>query len=399
MTLAVISTHPIQYQAPVYRALQTQFGIPTTAIYGSDFSIIGYQDREFGAQFAWDTDLTSGYTSLFLSRVAEGGAMSSGEVSAAGMLAQLRQIRPDAILLSGYRFRFDLRAFWAARQIRVPLLFRAEATDHSQKRSWAKALVRDAGLRWFYRQFDAILYIGQRALMHYRRLGVPEDQLIFSPYCVDTQPFRLRESDRDDLRNLTRNRLNITADQIVLLMSGKLSLRKGPDYLIRAVKLLAGDLRQHITVVFLGDGEMRNALKELSETEPTVKTHFIGFQNQSQLSAYYHAADLLVMPSLFSETWGLVVNEALHHGLPCLVSDQVGCAPDLVEPGLTGDVFSAGSAEALAEAIQRGMALTGRPDIQDACRDKVSAYTIERAAAGVAAAYTRVVSAPSTMVG
>ena len=72
--LAVVETHPVQYHAPVYRAVQQQFGIPVTAIYGSDFSVAGYRDAEFGATFAWDTDLLSGYTSIFLTRSAPGTA-------------------------------------------------------------------------------------------------------------------------------------------------------------------------------------------------------------------------------------------------------------------------------------------------------------------------------------
>lgn len=376
----------------MFRYLQSNLGIPTTAIYGSDFSVVGYRDAEFGAAFAWDSDLTSGYTSVFLSRVAEGGATTASEVRATGILACLEQARPDAILLLGYRPRFDLRAFWAARQIGVPLLFRAEATDHSRKRSRAKALIRDVGLRWFYQQFSMILYIGQHALAHYRRLGVPEDKLIFSPYCVNTQTFHLTESNRTELRAGSRRSLGVTPNQTILLMSGKLSPRKAPDHLLCAVKLLPDWLRQQITVVFLGDGELRDSLKTFSEIEPKVNTRFTGFQNQSQLSAYYHAADLLVMPSLSSETWGLVVNEALHHGLPCVVSDKVGCEPDLVKPGLTGEVFAAGSAESLAEAIQRGMTrLTNRPDIGDACRALVEGYSVQAGATGIADAYQRIV--------
>ena len=75
MTLAVIETHPVQYHAPVYRALQS-LGVPVTAIYGSDFSVAGYSDRGFGAQVAWDTDLLSGYDAIFMGRVAMGGPRS-----------------------------------------------------------------------------------------------------------------------------------------------------------------------------------------------------------------------------------------------------------------------------------------------------------------------------------
>jgi len=77
LVLAVIETHPIQYHAPVYRALQGDFGVPVTAIYGSDFSIAGYHDVEFKSSFRWDADLLSGYASEFLSRADKGLAKKS----------------------------------------------------------------------------------------------------------------------------------------------------------------------------------------------------------------------------------------------------------------------------------------------------------------------------------
>src|SRR5919202_6319478 len=100
--LAIIETHPIQYHAPVYRALQKEFGVPVTAIYGSDFSVHGYRDQEFGATFAWDTDLLSGYRPVFLSRVENGGARSFEEVSARGLDRALREVAPRATMVCGY---------------------------------------------------------------------------------------------------------------------------------------------------------------------------------------------------------------------------------------------------------------------------------------------------------
>jgi glycosyltransferase involved in cell wall biosynthesis len=87
-----------------------------------------------------------------------------------------------------------------------------------------------------------------------------------------------------------------------------------------------------------------------------------------------------------AETWGLVVNEALHHGLPVVVSDRVGCAPDLVDAS-TGGVCAADSCASLSAAIERATALVGRLDIREACRAKVSGYSVARAAAGIAEAY------------
>ncbi len=77
----------------------------------------------------------------------------------------------------------------------------------------------------------------------------------------------------------------------------------------------------------MGSGAEHESLQQLAANAPALRVRFVEFQAQRQLSPYYHAADLLVLPSLEAETWGLVVNEALHHGLPGVVSEAVGCRP------------------------------------------------------------------------
>jgi glycosyltransferase involved in cell wall biosynthesis len=391
--LAVIETHPIQYHAPVYRALQGRFGIPVTAIYGSDFSVAGYRDEEFGATFAWDTDLLSGYQPLFLSRVAHGGARAVEHVSARELDRALSQVAPKATMVCGYSPRFHQLALYEAWRTRRPILFRAETTDHAQLRGDLNRHVRDWALRAVYGRCARLLYVGQRSLRHFKRLACPDEKLVFSPYCVDTSSFAGDERSRAGLRQATRERLGIGVDRRVLLFSGKLSARKGPDLLLRGVKALPPEQRGISLVLFVGSGEMSDALAEEARRPPSVAVAFAGFQNQTHLSAYYHAADLLVLPSQHSETWGLVVNEALYHGLPCVVSAGVGCGPDLVVSGTTGVTFETGSVPDLANALRRAEGLIGRPETRDRCRAAVESYSVQRAAAGIAQAYRAVVGA------
>src|SRR5262249_35269103 len=83
-------------------------------------------------------------------------------------------------------------------------------------------------------------------------------------------------------------------------------------------------------------------------------------------------------PSTSAETWGLVVNEALATGLPCVVSDQVGCAPDLVRPNETGFVYPCGDVEALAAALQAvaDRQAKGQP-FDRACRETVARFSYQ----------------------
>lgn len=392
--LAVIETHPVQYHAPVYRALEQDFGIKTTAIYGSDFSVVGYRDRDFDRVFKWDTDLLSGYKSIFLENVHDGGARDAGAVRAAGLDSMLTKLHPQTILLVGYSPRFYRDAILAARRQCVPLLFRGETSDGAKTRALLKQLIRDTALGWLYRRCAALLYIGRQSLRHYQRLGVDRKKLFFSPYCVDDTVFETNDSRLRELRATTCRELECNDSDITLLFSGKLVARKAPEMILKAVKALPSELRTRMTVLWLGDGEMKKEIAQLAAAEPTVASRFLGFQNQRSLSRYYAASDLLVLPSP-SETWGLVVNEALHHGVPCIVSDSVGCAEDLILAGSTGEIFETGSVSSLAAALKRGITLAGQEQTRFACRSKADQYSVSQAAAGISQAFHCVISKQS----
>jgi glycosyltransferase involved in cell wall biosynthesis len=384
--LVIVESHPVQYHAPVYRLVEEAHGIPVTVLYGSDFSIAGYHDREFNTSFAWDMDLTGGSDVKFLSTAKKGGATSYEQTSARGLTRMLAAANGSAVLLTGYAGWFNRGAIYAARRSNLPLLLRAETSD----RTSVKSAARDWMLRRLYSLFSRLLPIGSRSHAHYRRLGVPEDKMVLAPYCVNTAPFHCDETDRESLRPAARTQIGIGKDDVAILFSGKLSERKGVHILTDAVKLLPPALRARAILVFLGSGPEQPRLAASSQSDPGIRMIFAGFRNQTQLSPWYHAADMLVLPSLRSETWGLVVNEALHHGIPCVVSDAVGCAPDLIEEGQTGAIAKAGSAESLAAAIVRTAGQLPDPAIRSNCRRKVNGFSLLKAADGIARAWREV---------
>lgn len=381
--LAIIETHPVQYHAPVYRKV-AEMGVDLEVVYGSNFSVKGYKDKEFGANFAWDKDLTAGTKCRFL----EPEAGSYDQVTGREIGKALDEIRPQAALLCGYNHPFDRAAFQECQKRGIPILLRAETTDHAVRRGWLKSKIRDWRLRVIYRECAVLLPIGKRSREHYRRLGVPEEKMVDSPYCVDESSFLWDEDSRLKLRETKRKELGYRISDIgygmprtLILFSGKLVWRKGPDLLVEA----AGKLRKEgmdVGVVFCGSGEMETQLNKRCE-ELKIPTVFLGFVNQSGLSAVYHACDLFCLPSREGETWGLVVNEALLHGLPVVVSEAVGCAPDLLVSDECGEIFQTFKMNALAiglkNVIQKGFGLERREN----CRKAVESYSMEKAAEGI----------------
>src|ERR1035437_5025063 len=93
--LAACATHPIQYHTPVWRRLALTPGIEFEAFFGTDMSVRGYTDRDFGTKVTWDTPLTAGYSHTFLStdpRIQQVGAWTPG---ACGLVKHFRRFRPD----------------------------------------------------------------------------------------------------------------------------------------------------------------------------------------------------------------------------------------------------------------------------------------------------------------
>jgi glycosyltransferase involved in cell wall biosynthesis len=138
----------------------------------------------------------------------------------------------------------------------------------------------------------------------------------------------------------------------------------------------------------VGDGALRPAVEEEIRTTGA-PIHLTGFLNQSAIPDAYGAADALVLASE-TETWGLVVNEAMACGLPAVVSDRVGCAADLVTDGETGFVYPCADVPALASRLARlasEPALVNR--LSDAARKRVAVYSVKEAADGLCRAVVR----------
>lgn len=380
--LAIFETHPVQYHAPVYQAL-SQMGARFRVIYASDFSVQGYRDQEFQADFRWDTDLLSGYESSFIQTVANGGASNYEEVPRHGVKEAYDRFSPSRVLCLGYSTPFDRAVIRNALRSSTPLWIRSEASDVAICRSPMKAFVRNWMLSRLYRRCEKLLYVGKNNFDHYRHLGVPTSKLAFSPYCVSTSAFEIDLQVRAEKRLKIRQTLGIQAETLCILFCGKLSKRKGVDLLLKAVKELEPSLRERLHILYVGDGTLRQELFMLANSDPSVRINITGFKNQHELSFYYHAADMAVLPSVYSETWGLVVNEALLHGVPCLVSDRVGCAPDLIDIGTTGEIFLSGNPNDLKLNLARLATYCRKPNLGLACQQKVAKYSVTQAAQGI----------------
>jgi len=351
--LAIVISHPIQYYSPWFRRIALEASLSLRVFYLDDQGQRKTQDREFGKSFSWDVDLLSGYDHEFIPNIAKDpGTHHFWGLRTPGLVRAIQSYSPDAILIFTYP-HWSLINLILRRP--APLIFRGDSTLlRPNPIKGVKRLV----LSFIYSRFRAFLPVGQANAAYFRHCGVPQKKLFPAPHCVDVEHFAPTPEHLTEATEL-RNSLAIPADATVLLFAGKLIPIKCPGLLLAAFLQVADDLpKSHL--VFSGDGELLPALQKVlsaCDTHAAERVHFLPFANQSAMPARYLLGDCLVLPS-DSETWGLAVNEAMHLGRPAIVSDRVGCHPDLIEHGQTGWTFRSGDEEALVETLRNVLSLS-----------------------------------------
>jgi len=381
--LAIILSHPIQYYSPRFRWLRANTRLEFRVFYLWDFGVTARRDPEFARDLKWDVDLLSGYDHEFVPNVArDPGTHHFSGLHNPTLGARLRTWQPSAVLLFGYAWRSHLGVILRPP---APLVFRGDSHLLGHTPSWAKRVA----LRWLYGRFAAVTYVGAANREYFRAFGVPDAKLHFAPHCVDATRF-VRDAATEAAAAKLRGELGLAGKKVVLF-AGKFLAAKQPGALLDAFLALAP---RDTALVFVGDGPDRAELAAGAARRPDCLVRFLPFANQTEMPARYALADLFVLPSRgLYETWGLAVNEAMHLGVPCLVSDRVGCQRDLVTEGETGWVFAAGDPRGLPAALGRALAaLNGdTAALRARIATRIAGYSYAAAAAGLQAALDQAV--------
>lgn len=342
--VAIVASHPIQYQAPWFQALAGVCDLTVFFCHRQDAD--GQARAGFGVAFDWDVPLLDGYRFEWLENVAaDPGVERFAGCDTPSVEAGLALGDFDACIVNGWYLKSYVQAIRACRRLGVPLLMRGDSHLNSPRPLvWRAA--KYLPYRWLVSRADAHLHVGQANREYLAHYGVPADRLFFVPHFVDNGRFAAAAAAAHAVGEVGRLRAAWKAgpDATVFVFAGKLiALKRVVDF----VEAVAAAARTHaVRGVVVGAGPEDAALRRRA-AELGAPVHFEGFHNQSTIASRYAAADCLVLPS-GRESWGLVINEAMAAGRPAIVSDAVGCAPDLIDAGRTGWVFPVGDVDALA---------------------------------------------------
>jgi glycosyltransferase involved in cell wall biosynthesis len=344
--LAIISTHPIQYNAPLFRLLAERNKIGIKVFYTwSQSQETEIYDPGFGIRRKWDIPLLNGYDHVFIPNISKNpGSHHFWGIQNPELIHSIDEYQPDAVMVYGWSFASHLKAMRHYKS-RVPVYFRGDSTllDETKHFSINKAL-RRIFLKWVYGNIDHAFYTGEYNKQYFLAHGLGDRQLSFVPHAIDNSRF----SNEVPVINY-REQLGIPQDAVCILFAGKLEEKKDPLLLLNS---FIGINNPGVWLVIVGNGVLENELKAAAKGNARIA--FLPFRNQMEMPSVYRMADLFVLPSKGpGETWGLAVNEAMASSVAVLVSDKCGCSFDLVKPGINGEIFKAGDPASIKQKLQQ----------------------------------------------
>lgn len=357
--LAILTSHPIQYNAPLFKILNERGVLEIKVFYTLGESILQNKwDSGFRKNITWDIPLLDGYSYAFPDNTSSDKGLHhfKGIINPA-LADQLNEFNPSAILIYGWSFDSHYKIMKRFHS-KVPVLFRGDSTMLDEN-GFLKTFLRKIFLSRVYRNVDYALYTGKNNYEYFKHAGLKEAQLMLAPHAIDNERFACSDLICLEYSKAFRKELQIDENDFVFLFAGKFEPKKNPDLLLSA--FLAASFNERVHLVMVGNGELEKHLKEAYSHNKSI--HFLEFQNQQKMPALYKMADAFVLPSKGpGETWGLAINEAMAAGLPVIASDRCGGAIDLIVENKNGYIFESGNQQQLKDSLLK---IYHNPDLEN----------------------------------
>ena len=293
----------------------------------------------------------------------------------------LRKFSPEAIICGGYNYYASWEALSWARRHNTGFVLWSESNrqDARSGRPWTERLKSH-----FLSRCDGFAVPGKSAGDYLLSLGVNAERITLAPNAIDNAWFAAQAESIRSRASEFRQKLGLP--ERFILFVGRLVEGKGVFDLLEAYGRLGDEVRSELGLMFAGDGDCRSELERRAKGIQTGKIGFSGFVHREDLAALYALSEALLLPTR-SDTWGLVVNEAMACGLPIVVTSVAGCAADLVEDGWNGYIVPPADPEALKIVIEQ---LATKHDLRQQMSlrsyERIRSYSPEACAAGLAAA-------------
>ena len=249
---------------------------------------------------------------------------------------KLNLYNPEVVIIGGYdRLACWAALFWAKKHKRKAIVM---IESHYLDRP--RSVIKESVKKLFISRCNAILAAGTRHRDYVIRLGAKSENIFIMRGVGGVNLSLYQTAVLEGRKNKIElcNKLGVPCRNYFLYV-GRFSPEKNLLFLLKTYEKLKNKERtDNWGLILVGDGPQRKEIESFIKDNGIKNVFFPGFIQKEKLPYFYAISDVFVLPSI-SETWGLVVDEAMVSGLPALVSNQCGCYPDIVRDGINGFSF------------------------------------------------------------
>lgn len=324
-----------------------------------NLTVMFERERDYGRDSRYTADKYKNFKAIF----PKGIPVSDAEAFCPGVITLLLK-KFDQIIVGNYYSPTGMLAIGFMKLMHIPYILSSDGgivKDDSAFKYKLKKFFIGSASKW--------LSTGKMTTEYLVYYGAKQDKTFVYPFTslkesdIVTRPLTKEE------KNIIRQELNMTEEKIVISV-GQFIYRKGYDVLLKA----CADLNQDIGVYIIGGTPTKEYL-DIKESLHLKHVHFVDFMSKEEIKKYYKAADLFVLPTR-EDIWGLVINEAMAHGVPVITTDRCVAGLELINNGINGYIVPCDDSIAIAEKI--GIYFeTSTDHMNNNCLSIIKGYTVE----------------------
>ena len=343
--ISIFSIHPVQYHSPLFNELHKSENFKFKILYFSNYGATISYDKDFNEEFKWDNLSLNKHEHYFLN-------INNQRNLTINFFNYLYKIvnfvkNSHAIIIFGWNSPYYFFVVLFSFFLSIPIILLSEENlikkDNFLKKIWKKIIFFN-----LFKIFDHFISIGTHNTNFYISHGVEKKKIHQTFYSVDTNFFK-NSSKNKTLKYNIKKKYNLSKKDFIFIWVGKFIERKNPFEAILAFQLLK---KKKLHLIMVGSGKLLETCKNYIIENNIKNIYLVGFKNQKHLLNFYRISHSLIITSKH-ETWGLVLNEAMSVGLPCIATSSCGASKDLIKTNYNGYVYHSGSTQELSDKIKK----------------------------------------------
>lgn len=333
-----------------------------------NFKVIYVADSEMSRQWLIDqSNIDFPYEKMFNGNLDDVGLLEMSVET----FDRLKALDPEILIISGYNLVAYVVGFLWAKYFDKKIILWSSSNEEDKYRLFPLELIKRA----LVKRCDAANVYGTRSRDYLIKLGMDKRDIFIKGNVTNNDFYYSETMKAKEKRAELCKELNIPARNFLYL--GRFSKEKNLKHLLGSY----GELQsEEWGMILVGDGPQKDEITKFIDDNMIARVYMPGFKQKQDIPTYLAVSDVLVLPSI-SETWGLVVNEAMASALPVLVSKRCGCYPDLIQEGKNGFSFDPYNDQELYNHLRN--IVDGKYDLEamgEISRSIISKFTLQNAA-------------------